>query len=76
MAFAAVPHACCVIEVAAKGQLVGIVPGYEGREAKSLNPFQECVVDELLQFTGSTIYDAYKSAPFTAKASMLMHVLD
>lgn len=56
--------------------LVGIVPGNEGKEAKSLDPFLEVLVDELLLISGSTLYDAYTGAPFKAKASILLHVLD
>ena len=34
------------------------------------------LVDELLEISSSTIYDAYTHAPFRAKAYILMHVLD
>lgn len=44
--------------------LVGIVPGNKGKEAKTLDPFLEVLVDELLEISGSTLYDAYASAPF------------
>ena len=56
--------------------LVGIVPGNEGKEAKTLDPFLEVLVDELLEISSSTLYDAYLGAPFKAKASILLHVLD
>ena len=56
--------------------LVGIVPGNEGMEPKSLDPFLEILVDELLQISDSTLHDAYAGAPFKAKASILLHVLD
>ena len=56
--------------------LVGIVPRNEGKEAKTLDPFLEVMVDKLLQISSSTLYDAYAGAPFQAKVSILLHVLD
>ena len=56
--------------------LVGIVPGNEGMEPKSLDPFLEVLVGELLHIYDSTLHDAYAGAPFKAKASILLHVLD
>ena len=34
------------------------------------------LVDELLEISGSTLYDAYSQAPFTLKVSVLLHILD
>lgn len=56
--------------------LVGIIPGNEGKEAKSLDPYLEVFIDELLEISGSTMYDAYTRAPFNVKVSLLLHVLD
>ena len=56
--------------------LVGIVPRNEGKEEKPLYPFLEVLVDKLLQISSSTLYDAYEGAPFQAKVSILLHVLD
>lgn len=56
--------------------LVGIVPGNKGKEAKTLDPFLEVLVDELLEISSSTLYDAYAHAPFKAKVAILLHVLD
>ena len=56
--------------------LVGIIPGNEAKEAKSLDPYLEVLVDELLEITGSKMYDAYRGAPFHAKIAVLLHVLD
>ena len=56
--------------------LVGIIPGNEAKEVKSLDPFLEVLVDELLEISGSTMYDAYSGSPFQVKISVLLHVLD
>ena len=47
----------------------------EGMEPKSLDPFLEVLVGELLHIYDSTLHDAYAGAPFKAKASILLHVL-
>ena len=56
--------------------LAGIIPGNGAKEAKTLGPFLEVLVDELLEISGSTLYDAYSQAPFTLKVSVLLHILD
>ena len=39
--------------------LVGIVPGNGTKEPKSLDPYLEIVVDELLALSDQVVYDAY-----------------
>jgi len=56
--------------------LVGIIPGNGGREPKSVDPYLEIVVDELLTLSGSQFYDAFRNAPFTFKVQILNYVLD
>lgn len=56
--------------------LIGIVPSNGSQEPKSLNPYLEVMVDEILELSCSTIYDAYKEAPFICKTEILLHVLD
>ena len=50
--------------------IILVIPGNEAKEVKSLDPFLEVLVDELL---GSTMYDAYSGAPFQVKISVLLH---
>lgn len=56
--------------------LVGIVPANGTKEPMDLNPYLDIVVDELLEISNSTLYDAYKKAPFQCKAEVLLYVLD
>ena len=56
--------------------LVGIVPSNGSQEAHSLNPYLDVLVDEMLELSSSTIYDAYSNAPFECKAAILLHILD
>ena len=56
--------------------LVGIVPSNGSQEPKSLNPYLEILVDELLELSNFKLYDAYQKAPFNCKVALLLHVLD
>ena len=56
--------------------LVGIVPGNGAKEPKSLDPYLEIVVDELLAISNRVIYDAYSKAPFQLKVDILLYTLD
>ena len=56
--------------------LVGIIPGNGDHEAKSIDPYLEVVVDELLSLSGTVFYDAYSKAPFDFKVHILSYVLD
>ena len=56
--------------------LVGIVPSNGAQEPHSLNPYLNVLVDELLELSSSTLFDAYQNAPFQCKAALLLHVLD
>jgi len=51
--------------------LVGIVPANGSREAHNLNSYLDILVDELLEISASTIFDAYRNAPFTYKVELL-----
>jgi len=55
---------------------VGIVPANGSREADNLNPYLDILVDEMLEISASTIFDAYQNAPFTCKVELLLYILD
>ena len=46
---------------------VGIVPSNGSQEPKSLNPYLDVLVDELLELSSTTLHDAYSNAPFECK---------
>ena len=56
--------------------LVGIVPGNGTKEPKSLDPYLEIVVDELLVLSDRVVYDAYLKAPFQLKVNIPFYTLD
>ena len=56
--------------------LVGIVPGNGSKEAESLTPYLDVLVDELLELSGTTVFDGYQNAPFTLKVELLLPILD
>ena len=56
--------------------LVGIVPGNGIKEPKTLQPYLDIIVDELLSLSNWPLYDAYQEAPFTLKADILYYTLD
>lgn len=57
--------------------LLGIVTGNGSQEPKSIDPYIEVVVDELLQLSSTaTIHDAHVNAPFKLKAEILLYILD
>lgn len=56
--------------------LLGIIPGSGTKEPSTLNPYLEVVVDELLHLSGSSIFDAYKGAPFQVKVDLMLYILD
>ena len=56
--------------------LVGIVPSNGAHEPYSLNPYLDILVDELLELSNCTLYDAYQNAPFECKVAVLLYVLD
>ena len=56
--------------------LVGIIPSNGSQEPQSLNPYLEILVDELLELSSSTMYDAYQKAPFNCKVSVLLYIMD
>lgn len=56
--------------------LVGIVPSNGSQEPRSLDPYLDILVDELLELSCATFFDAYRNAPFECKAALLLYVLD
>ena len=56
--------------------LVGIIPGNGSKEASDLNPYINILVDELLELSCSSLFDAYQNAPFKCKVSILLYILD
>lgn len=55
---------------------MGIVPGNGTQEPKSLYPYLDVAVDELLKLSNLNFYDAYKVEPFKLKVEILLYVLD
>ena len=55
---------------------MGIVPGNGRHEAKSIQPFLEVLLDELITLSNATLYDAYQQATFQLKVEILLHILD
>ena len=56
--------------------LVGIIPSNHGKEAQSIRPYFEVLVDEILYLQDATLYDAYRKANFNLKISILLYILD
>ena len=56
--------------------LVGIVPSNGAQEPYSLNPYMDILVDELLELSSCSLYDAYQDAPFDCKVAVLLYILD
>ncbi len=56
--------------------LVGIIPANGTKEAKSLNPYLNILVDELIEMSNTILFDAYRNAPFKCKVAVLLHILD
>lgn len=57
--------------------LLGIIPGNRSLEPKSLDPYLEVCIDELLQLSDNKVlFDAYQGAPFKVKVEILLYVLD
>ena len=56
--------------------LLGIIPGSGRKEAQSLSPYLELIVDELLSLADITLFDAYKGAPFKVKVELMLYILD
>ncbi|XP_076084502.1 uncharacterized protein LOC143055256 [Mytilus galloprovincialis] len=56
--------------------LAGIVPGYGRKEPKSLDPYINVLVDELLSNIECNLYDAYTDAPVNVKIALLQYLCD
>ena len=56
--------------------LVGIVPGNGRQEAKSIQPYLEVLVDELISLSHRKLYDTYQQAEFELKVEVLQFILD
>ena len=56
--------------------LVGIIPSNGTKEPSNLSPYLDILVDDLLEISSSTMFDAYQNAPFQTKVKLLLHVLD
>ena len=52
------------------------MPSNGKREPKNVHPYLEVVVDELIELSGSKMFDAYKQASFGFKVKLLNYVLD
>lgn len=56
--------------------LVGIIPSNDKKEAHSIHPYLEVLVDEMMHLSNATLYDAYKQANFNLKVEILLYILD
>ena len=56
--------------------LVGIIPGNGRKEAKTIQPYLEVLVDELISLSNAKLYDAYQQSTFQLKVEILIHILD
>ncbi len=56
--------------------LIGIIPGNGKKEANTIHPYLEVLVDELMSLSSTKMYDAYKQAPFDLKVEVLFYILD
>ena len=56
--------------------LVGIISGNGTKEPKSVSPYLEVVVDELLSLSNATLHDAYQQAPTAVKMELFLYILD
>ena len=56
--------------------IVGIVPGKGAQEPKSLDPYVELLVDELLSETDKITFNAYLNAPVALKVRILHYQCD
>ena len=52
--------------------LVGIVPSNGSQEPYSLNSYLDILVDEVLELSSSSLYDAYSNTPFKCKIAILL----
>ena len=56
--------------------LAGVVPGYGRKEPKSLDPYVNVLVDELLENLECNLYNSYTDAPVTVKIALLQYLCD
>ncbi|VDI64678.1 Hypothetical predicted protein [Mytilus galloprovincialis] len=56
--------------------LVGIVPGTKTEEPKNLDPYLDLLVDELLELTECTMFNAYRGAPTSVRIALLHYMCD
>ena len=56
--------------------LVGIIPGNGRQEAKTIQPYLEVLVDELISLTNTKLYDAYQQSTFALKVEISIHILE
>lgn len=51
-------------------------PSNGTKEPKSVSPYLEVVVDELLGLSNAKLFDAYQKAPFHLKVELFLYILD
>jgi len=56
--------------------LAGIIPGYGRKEPKSLDPYINVLVTELLSNLECKLYDSYTNSPVTVKIALLQYLCD
>ena len=56
--------------------LAGIIPGYGRKEPKSLDPYINVLVTELLSNLECKLYDSYTNSPVTVKIAFLQYLCD
>ena len=67
----------CVRNLFSSLMLAGVIPAQQGGgEPKSIDPYLEIVVDELLELSGIDFYDGHLKEPFKFKVRLMNYVLD
>lgn len=54
--------------------LTGIIPG--PKEPNDLDPYMDIVVDDIMDLSKLTVFDAFKNEYFQPQANILLHILD
>lgn len=55
---------------------MGVIPANGKEEPRSVDPYLEIVVDELMALSGTSFYDGYKEEYFTLQVHFHNYVLD
>ena len=56
--------------------LLGVIPGNVKHKPKTLDPYLEVIVEELLNLQNKKIYDAHEEQMFSLRVEIILHILD